>query len=177
MNAGIYQIKALHNNKVYIGSSTNLEQRKRDHFRFLRYGTHDNPKLQAAYNKHGRDNFVFEVLMSCDPEDCLAYEQQYFDSENPHYNIVMVAGKPPSRRGCTWTATEEQRARMKASAIDRGARQRAETAEKMERICEELYASGLSIRKFCKEFNPPTSRDYLNVAYRKYKDALKETTA
>ena len=176
MKAGIYQIKALHNSEVYIGSSSNLEQRERDHFRFLRYNRHDNPKLQAAYNKHGRDNFVFEVLVLCEPENCLAYEQQYFDREKPHYNIVKVAGKPPTRKGCTWTPTEAQKANMKVAAVERGARQRTETSEKLEQLCRQLHESGLSVRKFCKEFNPPTSRDYLNRAYREYKDALEETT-
>lgn len=89
-DCGIYQIRALHSDEVYIGSSIDLERRKKDHFRFLRYGTHDNPKLQASYNKYGKDNFVFEVLLLCDPENCLDLEQEHFDKFLPQDRKSVV---------------------------------------------------------------------------------------
>lgn len=51
---GIYKITNTATNKVYIGSSINLNNRRREHFRRLEEGTHKNSKLQNSYNKHGK---------------------------------------------------------------------------------------------------------------------------
>lgn len=175
IQSGIYQIRALHNNEVYIGSSSNLEQRKRDHFRFLRYNRHDNPKLQAAYNKYGLENFVFEILLRCNVENCLTEEQRYFDTVKPHYNIVMVAGKPPSRKGKTVIFTAEQRERCKESAKKRGAKQRQASKEAIKPLCEDILNSELSVRSYCKLHNLMPNRTSINKAYREYLGDLKET--
>ncbi len=168
VKAGIYQIRALHNNEVYVGSSTNLEKREKDHFRFLKYGTHDNPKLQASYNKYGRDNFVFEVLMFCEPENCLELEQEHFDRLMPHFNIVMVAGKPPSRKGKTQTFTNAQKENMKQAAILRGKIQRQKTYEDNLHLYNAIKESGLSVRAYCTIHNMTPNRTYINKGYREY---------
>ena len=59
---GIYRLRNTKNNKSYIGSSINLSSRKTRHFSYLRLNKHYNPHLQASYNKHGADLFVFEVI-------------------------------------------------------------------------------------------------------------------
>jgi len=167
-NSGIYQIRALHSDEVYIGSSTNLEKREKDHFRFLRYGTHDNPKLQASYNKYGKDNFVFEVLLYCEPENCLDLEQEHFDRLSPHFNIVLVAGKPPSRKGKTQVFTASQKENMRKAAIARGKKQRQDTYEKSIPLYKQIEESGLSVRAFCKIHNMTPNRTSINKGYRKY---------
>ena len=61
--SGIYQIRNLVNNKIYVGSSNNLYRRKTyEHFRELRLNKHHNKYLQNSYNCHGEENFVFEVI-------------------------------------------------------------------------------------------------------------------
>lgn len=173
-NAGVYQIRALHSKEVYVGSSRNLEQRKHDHFRFLRYGKHKNPKLQNSYNKHGPENFVFEVLLICDPENCLIYEQEHFERLSPEFNLVKIAGWPPSRKGKYVVHSEEAKKNMAVAAQVRGKRQRGETALRLISVCQELYESGLSIRKFCQLKAPNVSRHYLGIAYRDFLNGLKE---
>lgn len=60
---GIYQIKNLCNNKVYIGQTRqNFQKRFWFHRWKLNNGTHDNKYLQAAYNKYGEENFEFSVI-------------------------------------------------------------------------------------------------------------------
>lgn len=61
---GIYKITNLVNKKVYVGQSVNLEERKYRHFLELAGNRHDNSHLQSAFNKYGKENFVFEIIES-----------------------------------------------------------------------------------------------------------------
>ena len=49
-------------------------------------------KLIRAVNKHGEDNFTFEILCECSTQEILKTEQSYIDSLNPTYNIAKIAG-------------------------------------------------------------------------------------
>lgn len=58
----IYKITNLVNNKVYIGSSNNINDRKGSHFKNLAKGTHTNSHLQRSYNIHGKENFKWDII-------------------------------------------------------------------------------------------------------------------
>ena len=58
----VYRIRNLVSKKYYIGSSTNLYERWRNHRSKLRNGTHPNNHLQSSWDKHSEEVFVFEVL-------------------------------------------------------------------------------------------------------------------
>ena len=60
--SGIYRIRNTITNKSYYGSSEDLEYRKNKHFKLLELNNHGNIKLQNSYNKHGKENFVFEIV-------------------------------------------------------------------------------------------------------------------
>lgn len=59
---GIYKIKNLLNDKVYIGSSTDINRRHINHLSLLNRNKHHAFKLQLAWNKYGSKNFVFELI-------------------------------------------------------------------------------------------------------------------
>lgn len=59
---GIYQIKNLKNDKVYIGSSVCVYKRWQQHRRELRSNKHHSFHLQQAWNKYGEDSFKFSIL-------------------------------------------------------------------------------------------------------------------
>jgi len=59
---GIYKIKNLINNKVYIGSSISIMNRFSTHKRLLINNIHFNKHLQSSFNKYGISNFKFEIL-------------------------------------------------------------------------------------------------------------------
>lgn len=61
----IYKISCLKNNKVYIGQTTNIKTRKRDHYGKLKRCEHHNPYIQYDYNLYGSDMFIFEIIEEC----------------------------------------------------------------------------------------------------------------
>lgn len=58
-------IRCKPNGKVYVGQSTNIEKRWKDH----KYGLHGNyhhcKELQKDWNIYGEDNFEFKVIQKC----------------------------------------------------------------------------------------------------------------
>jgi group I intron endonuclease len=62
MISGIYQIKNLKNNKIYIGSSKNIKERFLQHKYNLKNNKHCNPILQNSWNKYGEENFEFIII-------------------------------------------------------------------------------------------------------------------
>lgn len=59
---GIFQIRNLTNEKVFIGKSENLDGILNRHEFALKANGHQNKQLQADYNELGAENFVFEIL-------------------------------------------------------------------------------------------------------------------
>ena len=59
--SGIYRIRI--NRKSYIGKSVDCDERRREHLRLLKKGTHCNRHLQGAYNIHL--DFDFKVIEEC----------------------------------------------------------------------------------------------------------------
>lgn len=62
MTSGIYIIRCIPTNKVYVGSSKNIEERWLQHKQMLLKGSHHSIKLQRAWDKHGAENFEFEIV-------------------------------------------------------------------------------------------------------------------
>jgi len=108
----IYSITHIDSGKVYIGSTTNLKFRWRDHKKNLRGNRHDNRYLQNAWNKYGEDSFSFKVVEECATDILLDREKAWFNKTNCcdrnfGFNIVM---DPNSGGG--WKHTEESKKRM-----------------------------------------------------------------
>lgn len=93
MQVGIYQIKCLITDKIYVGGSNNIVRRKGEHYWGLRHNKHDNSRLQSAWNEHGEENFSFEIIELVElKENLLDREQFYIDTTkcahpNYGYNI------------------------------------------------------------------------------------------
>lgn len=68
---GIFQIRNLTNDKVFIGKSENLEGILNRHEFALKANGHQNKQLQADYNESGADKFVFEILEELEPREGL----------------------------------------------------------------------------------------------------------
>lgn len=78
-NSGVYQIKNIMNNKIYIGSSFDVFERLLTHIRKLKNNKHTNKHLQNAWNKYGFNNFEFEILEKCETnKDILLQKEQIY---------------------------------------------------------------------------------------------------
>ncbi|MCE5220099.1 MAG: GIY-YIG nuclease family protein [Clostridium sp.] len=91
---GIYMIKNLINNKVYIGKTEERFYDRMIHHRcLLRNGTHNNKHLQRSFNKYGEQNFKFEILHICNRNDNInELEKHYislYDAYNNGYNQTL----------------------------------------------------------------------------------------
>jgi group I intron endonuclease len=85
---GIYEIKNIENNKVYIGQASDIYRRWRQHKHLLNCNQHANKHLQASWNKHGEHCFVFSILKTCDQADLGSLETAAIHEipENLRYN-------------------------------------------------------------------------------------------
>lgn len=108
MSSGVYQIRNIIDNKRYIGSAIDFNDRKRRHESALNSGSHHSVHLQRAWNKLGEECFVFEILehvlqgplsKSEFRTPLLAREQRYKDLYKSYdrkhgYDICKIAGSP-----------------------------------------------------------------------------------
>ena len=103
MDNGIYMIRNKVNGKQYIGSGI-IEDRFYSHKYKLNRDIHENDHLQNSWNKHGSDNFEFEVLIYCSEDNLIFYEQKFIDylfenyDFNEFYNIARDAKSPSKNR-------------------------------------------------------------------------------
>ena len=74
---GVYCIRNIENNKVYIGQSIDIKRRWRKHKSELNRNVHNNKHLQSAWNKYGKDAFEFNVLIECTEDKLDSYETEY----------------------------------------------------------------------------------------------------
>lgn len=97
--SGIYYIKNIINNKLYIGQSIDIYARLSRHKTDLR-GGRDSKHLQKSYNKYGENNFEFAVLMEC-PIDDLDYWEKYYiakwNTQSADFGYNLDGGGSKSR--------------------------------------------------------------------------------
>lgn len=91
---GIYEIRNIVNGHIYIGSSKNVNSRIYGHFKELNCGKHGNLYLQRAFDKYGKDSFEGKLLIICNIDMLIFYEQMFIDAWKPGYNISSIAGRP-----------------------------------------------------------------------------------
>lgn len=93
VKTGIYRITNKVNNKVYIGKSKSIYSRWQSHKCSLDNNYSVNDYLQNAWNKYGKENFIFEIIEECDINllhDKECFWINYYDSckSSNGYNIL-----------------------------------------------------------------------------------------
>ena len=123
--AGVYAIVNIWNGNQYIGSTGNLYRRKREHFKQLRAGTHHSGHLQNAFNKYGESAFEFRIILICELDALLYYEQALMDSRVPVYNVF-----PAARSSRGYRHTEATLAKLRGRVVSEETRIRQSNARK-----------------------------------------------
>lgn len=126
----IYRITNLINGKIYIGQTNNPRERKHSHFK-----KSSCIPLRNSVEKHGKDNFLFEVIVSIIP---VADETEYCkiadeteESFIKEYDCLAVGGKGynVARGGMTSPKTEEWKKKVVATRRANDSYQMSETTK------------------------------------------------
>src|SRR5574343_350651 len=91
---GIYLIRNVKNNHLYIGQSVNIYKRWAGHRQLLTSNKHPSIHLQRAWNLYGKDAFEFSILIRCERnvQVLTEFEQYWMDLLLPEYNTCPAAG-------------------------------------------------------------------------------------
>lgn len=111
MKSGIYEIVNTVTGCRYIGSAKNIKGRWTTHRGQLVRHKHHSKYMQRSWNKYGPDIFRFSVLLYCNVENLIMYEQRCIDGFKPEYNSSPTAG---SQLGLKMS--KESRAKLSESA-------------------------------------------------------------
>lgn len=91
---GVYEIRCDVNNRSYIGQSTDIDRRWKQHIYELNNNKHINTDLQGDWNKYTRAKFTFTVLKECEPTYLNLFEAYYielFETIRNGYNDATVS--------------------------------------------------------------------------------------
>lgn len=106
-SSGVYQIRRVPTNQIYIGSAVDLRARWGAHRRRLRRGEHINRFLQEAWDQYGEANFEFSVLELVVDSERLKAEQSWIDQTSCTdreigFNIYPMADSPGDLNAQIW---------------------------------------------------------------------------
>lgn len=73
MHSGIYKVTNKLNGKIYIGQSSNIEERWKNHLR-----AKDNTHFHNALQKYGKDNFIWEIIEDGLNDSKIRFEREKF---------------------------------------------------------------------------------------------------
>ena len=99
MTCGIYKIENKINGKVYIGQSTNIEQRWKGHINksFCEKDSEYESPLHRAIRKYEKENFEFTIIEECSPSELNQKECYWikrYNSLHAGYNRTSGGEKP-----------------------------------------------------------------------------------
>lgn len=114
---GVYKIVNTRTNECYVGQSQRIKKRVGEHFRLLALQKHPNDHLQKAYDKYGKETFVWDIEIICeDLSDIDTIEEAFISGKASFpepcvYNIAAFAKAPMRGK----KHTEETKAKISAS--------------------------------------------------------------
>ena len=85
--SGVYEIVNTVTGDFYIGSSSDLERRKQQHFCENTWKYNQNKPLYKYMQQYGKDNFLFKSIWLCESDELKEYEQIAIEKYNPKYNV------------------------------------------------------------------------------------------
>lgn len=155
LKSGIYMIKNLINEKVYIGSAINYKSRWSGHKYDLNLNKHHSIKLQRAWNMYGERNFKFILIQLCTIEDLQTnpltgvidieqYWIDFYDSYKKGYNCNPKAGSRLGSVGSNLGKKFSDETKFKMSIA---AKKRIFTAKHKKNISKSLIGNKRNVGK------------------------------
>lgn len=90
--AGIYKIQSIAKpDRIYIGSAMDIHKRWEQHLLRLKRNKHHSQKLQRHYNKYGKNDLIFSILIGCEKTELINTEQYFIDVYQPYFNGRLKA--------------------------------------------------------------------------------------
>ena len=87
----VYWIRKVEHTNIYtegyVGVSTNVERRWREHITEARANRHPNSFLCNVINKHYPDNLIFEIVYLSNENNCYNYEEMLRPETNIGWNL------------------------------------------------------------------------------------------
>lgn len=105
MSQVIYKIINLVNDKFYVGSTTNKNERFRTHRNKLRRGVHHCAHLQASWSKYGEEKFAFRVVAEIPAGESLQAAEDLWLAEHVGKPYCFNTG---IRSGAPWRFTPKE---------------------------------------------------------------------
>ncbi len=145
---GVYAIVETKTGQRYIGSTQfDFEHRWNEHRRDLKKNKHTSPLLQKAFNKFGLTGLKFEVILICEPYECIRYEQYFMDywrNKNKLLNANRIIEWDFSNRGdrgytSPRIAYERRVARREHNKLSKALREHGYSFDEAERIAEKIF--------------------------------------
>lgn len=91
---GVFAVRCTATGQVWVKANPNLDTCRNGVWAALRFGGHPNTVLQAAWNTHGADSFVFEEVEVLVGEDLAGWElTSKLQSRERYWREALGAGK------------------------------------------------------------------------------------
>lgn len=119
--SGIYTIRSIIDNKIYVGKAVNVNERLNSHKSDLRNNRHVNCHLQNAFNLRGESNFEFDLLMDCEREYLCSWENYWCNMLNTHNDRFGYNLYPTTPNGTS---------KLTEKSVEKRTKTRRENAEK-----------------------------------------------
>lgn len=131
--SGIYFIRNVSNNRMYVGSCKRFKTRFSDHINSLNKNKHRNKFLQNDWNKCGREAFVFEVVEVTNgtTEERRQIEQQYIDKYFDNKVLCYNMRKNVVENDPSCFSKDPEETKRKRSASLKGRKLSPESIEKI----------------------------------------------
>lgn len=122
LKGGVYKITNKLNGRIYIGSAKEFKNRWKQHSKSLEKGKHHNKHLQASYNKHGKENFIFQILEVVEgtTRQRRKIEQKYIDQYIDNWELCFNLNKHVNNKQGKWSKNPEiTRLKMRMAKLNK----------------------------------------------------------